>query len=225
MDRKTLFENIEDAFQNPEIRNQSFYPDFRRGWEKLLTDAADSAESYFDIGSAACFTVPHRFDALETDFHFDQRKINDWYRKEQASGKRIVFSPTRLKHSRSRGLTFNGAPCVYDPNAAEPALTDDMRNVIAAAMPGLPPHLQIVYGSKWVESRFNAFMSSRLSVFLIETDYVPAFLGTPLEIALYLFMMDLCIIRENSPKVKDDELKKLLHIFRPSPMLRIKGLI
>ena len=109
--------------------------------------------------------------------------------------------------------------------AAEAALTEDMRNVIAAALPGLPPYLQIVYGNKWVESRFNAFMNSRLTVFLIETDYVPAFLASPYEIALYLFMMDLCIIRENTEKVRDEELKKILHIFRPSPMLRIKGLV
>ena len=225
MDRKTLFENIEAAFQHPEIRERSFYPDFRRSWERLLTDAADSGESYSDPDAASVYPVPHSFDGIETVFHFDQLKIADWYRKEQSRGKRIVFSPTRLKHSRSGGLSFNDTPCAYDPNAAEPALTDDMRNVIAAALPGLPPHLQIVYGNKWVESRFNPFLMSRVSVFLIETDYVPAFLASPPEVALYLFMMDLCIIRENYKKVRDDELKKLLHIFRPSPMLRIKGLV
>jgi hypothetical protein len=37
--------------------------------------------------------------------------------------------------------------------------------------------------------------------------------------------MDSCIIREDYQKVKDEELKPLLHIFQPSPMLKIKGLL
>lgn len=224
MNKEILPEQIEAAFQNPAIRERSFYPEFRREWEALLLRTAGSEELYSDSSSNSVFPVEHVFDGIETVFHFDQLKIDDWYRKEAKRGKRIVFNPTRLKHSRS-GLSFNNSPCIYDRNAGEPALTEDMRNVIAAAVPGLPPHLQIVYGNKWVESRFNPFMSSRLTVFLIETDYVPAFLASPYEVSLYLFMMDLCIIRENTEKVKDEELKKILHIFRPSPMLRIKGLI
>ena len=95
----------------------------------------------------------------------------------------------------------------------------------AAALPELPPRLRIVYGNKWVDGRFNAFMNTRLSLFLIETDYVPAFLATPFEVCLYLFMMDYCIIKENYSKVKDEDLRQFLHIFRPSPMLKIKGLL
>jgi len=34
----------------------------------------------------------------------------------------------------------------------------------------------------------------------------------------------LCIIKENYRKVKDDDMKRLLHALRVSPMLRIKGL-
>ena len=68
-------------------------------------------------------------------------------------------------------------------------------------------------------------MKSRLSVFLINTDYVPAFLATPFELCLYLFLMDYCIIKENYTKVKDEELKQFLHIFKTSPMLKIKGLL
>jgi hypothetical protein len=37
--------------------------------------------------------------------------------------------------------------------------------------------------------------------------------------------MDCCIIKENYTKVKDADLKQFLHIFRPSPMLKIKGLL
>ena len=38
-------------------------------------------------------------------------------------------------------------------------------------------------------------------------------------------MMDYCIIKENYKKVKGDDLWQFLHIFRPSPMLKIKGLL
>ena len=102
---------------------------------------------------------------------------------------------------------------------------DENRNIIAAAMPELPARLQIVYGNKWVDGRFNAFLKTRLSVYLIDTDYVPAFLATPLEVCLYLFLMDYCIIKENYTKVKDEDLKQFLHIFKASPMLRIKKLL
>lgn len=63
-----------------------------------------------------------------------------------------------------------------------------------------------------------------MGCFLIGTDYVPAFLGSAMELAVYLFMMDICIIKENCHKVKDKDLKGLLHAIRVSPMLRIKGL-
>ena len=49
--------------------------------------------------------------------------------------------------------------------------------------------------------------------------------STPFEVCLYLFLMDYCIIKEDYQKVKDEELKPLLHIFQPSPMLKIKGLL
>ena len=132
--------------------------------------------------------------------------------------------PQKLKHDK-QGLHFHEYTCSYDPNAAEPALNDENRNIIAAAMPELPARLQIVYGNKWVDGRFNAFLKTRLSVYLIDTDYVPAFLATPLEVCLYLFLMDYCIIKENYTKVKDEDLKQFLHIFKASPMLRIKKLL
>ena len=68
-------------------------------------------------------------------------------------------------------------------------------------------------------------MSRSLPLFLIQTDFVPAFLGSPFEVCLYLFLMDTCIIKEDHQKVKDEDLRKLLHIFKASPMLRIKGLL
>jgi hypothetical protein len=54
---------------------------------------------------------------------------------------------------------------------------------------------------------------------------VPVFLGSPVEVCLYLFLMDCCIIKLNYKHVLDKDLQPLLHIFRPSPMLQIKGII
>jgi len=43
-------------------------------------------------------------------------------------------------------------------------------------------------------------------------------------VALYLFWMDVCIMMENRVKLKDKDLQPLLHIFRETSMLTIKGL-
>lgn len=224
MNNEIVLQQVLKSFQDSAIRDRSYYPEFRRQWEALLRRAAESGEAYFDIESDSVFSVEHRFAGIETVFHFDQLKIADWYRQELGQKKHIVFKPQKLKHD-SRGLRYHEYVCSYSPDAPEPMLNEENRNIIAAAMPELPARLQIVYGNKWVDGRFNAFLKSRLSVFLINTDYVPAFLATPFELCLYFFLMDYCIIKENYTKVKDEELKQFLHIFKTSPMLKIKGLL
>ena len=223
MDNQKILQQVFDSFQDSAIRDRSYYPEFRRKWEAVLRRAAESEEVYFDPASNSVFTVEHSFAGIETGFHFDQAKIAEWYQKD-LKDKHIVFKPQKLKHDK-QGLHFHEYTCSYDPNVAEPTLSDENRNIIAAAMPELPARLQIVYGNKWVDGRFNAFLKTRLSIFLIDTDYVPAFLATPLEVCLYLFLMDYCIIKENYTKVKDEDLKQFLHIFKASPMLRIKKLL
>lgn len=225
MEQKEVFQQILASFQDSAIRQRSYYPDFRRQWEALLRAAMESAEVYFETDAPSILTVEHSFAGIDACFHFDQLKIADWYRQDSSRKKRVVFKAQKLKHSRQGGLSYHDSPCDYDPRLPEIALTEDKRNIIAAALPELPPRLRIVYGNKWVDGRFNAFMNTRLSLFLIETDYVPAFLATPFEVCLYLFMMDYCIIKENYSKVKDEDLRQFLHIFRPSPMLKIKGLL
>ena len=225
MEQREVFEQVLTSFQDSAIRDRSYYPDFRRGWEALLRKALESGEMYFDTDAASVLTVKHSFAGIDACFHFDQLKIADWYRQDSSRKKRLVFKAQKLKHSRQGTLSLHDSPCDFDPDLPETALTEDMRNIVAAALPELPPRLRIVYGNKWVNGRFNAFMNTRLSLFLIETDYVPAFLATPFEVCLYLFMMDYCIIKENYKKVKDDDLWQFLHIFRPSPMLKIKGLV
>ena len=223
MDNQKILQQVFDSFQDSAIRDRSYYPEFRRKWEAVLRRAAESEEVYFDPASDSVFTVEHSFAGIETGFHFDQTKIAEWYQKD-LKDKHIVFKPQKLKHDK-QGLHFHEYTCSYDPNVAEPTLSDENRNIIAAAIPELPARLQIVYGNKWVDGRFNAFLKTRLSIFLIDTDYVPAFLATPLEVCLYLFLMDYCIIKENYTKVKDEDLKQFLHIFKASPMLRIKKLL
>lgn len=210
---------------DPDIRNRDFYPDFRRGWEELLRKAAQSGELYFDPGAENVITVPCAFGGFDERFHLDQLKMADWYFQEVKRGKRVVFVPKRVRRDRRGQLFFHDSPCHWDPDLPEAALKEADRNVMAAAMPGLPPELWIVYGNKWVEKKLNPLVQRSVSLFLIQTDYVPAFLASPWELCLYLFFMDCCIIKEDCGAVADAELRPLLHIFKASPMLRIKGLI
>lgn len=217
---------IENCFMDERVRYRSYYPDFRRAWVKVFELACEKEEAYFDFSAPQCYTVHHEFGGFEFDFHFDQLRICDWYEKELQNRKKIVFSNKRLKRTpRSGELMFHDSVCRYEPEAEESALEDNMRNIIACALPYNPPELRIVYGSKWVDTRFNPLRRRSLDIFFIGTDYVPAFLGSPLEAAVYLFLMDCCIIKENLGKAKDEDIKPLLHIMRPSPMLRIKGLV
>ena len=55
-------EQFDALCQDPAIRNRSFYPDFRRGWEALLRKASHSAEQYFDPDAESVFPVPCHFD-------------------------------------------------------------------------------------------------------------------------------------------------------------------
>lgn len=212
-------------YQDPAIRERKYYPDFRRSWDSLLQKAALSDELYFPIDSDSVLTVHSDYGGLEFDFHFDQLKMADWYYQEVKRGKRVVFMPKRVSRSRSGTLSFHDSPCHYDPGLPEASLEERDRNIMAAAMPGLPPELWIVYGNKWVEKKLSPLLQRSLSLFLIQTDYVPAFLAAPFEVCLYLFLMDYCIIKADYQKVKDEDLRNFLHIFRPSPMLLIKKLL
>lgn len=220
-----LLDSIEACFQDPEIRERSFYPEFRQAWNSIFKRAQQNRTEYFDVLSDSCYTVHCESTGISFDFHFDQLKIAEWYDKELKNRKKIVFTGKKLKHSRRTGeLMYDNIVCQYNPDAEEPALNEKNRNIIACAMPGMPPTLHIVYGNKFVKTRFNPLRMASLGCFLIGTDYVPAFLADPMELAVYLFMMDCCIIKENYKKVKDNDMKRLLHALRVSPMLRIKGL-
>lgn len=223
-DYKEIASQIETLCGDKDISGRSFFPHFHAEWNALLNRAA-YAESYFDAEAETVFPVLCAWEGVTVTFHFEQSKMADWYFQEAKRHKRVVFLPERVRRNRAGELTFHDSPCRYDPAAQEPGIGEKDRNILAAAIPGRPPELWIVYGNKWVEKRFNPFLRGRLSLFLIQTDYVPAFLASPLEVCLYLFLMDCCIIKEDRGTVKDEDLRKLLHVFRPSPMLKIKGLL
>ena len=218
------FQKIESLYQDTAIRNRKYYPDFRRSWNALLEPASASEEEYFPLDDSVV-TIHSGYGGLDFDFHLSQQKMADWYFQEARRGKRVVFAPKRFSRSRSGELSFHESPCHSHPEFPEALLSESDKNIMACAMPGLPPELHIVYGNKWIAKRINPLMNRSLPLFLIQTDYVPAFLFSPFEVCLYLFLMDYCIIKENYQKVKDEELRNFLHIFRPSPMLRIKGLL
>lgn len=220
-----LIEAIENCFQDPDVRNRAYYPEFRRAWDAVFERVRRIEENYFDFSSPGCYVVHNDYAGICFDFHINQLKIYEWYEKELRNRKKVVFFGKKLKRDKKSGnLMFHEAICHYDPDAPESALEENMRNVIACALPCTTLAMQIVYGNKWVEKRFNKLRRNTVDIFLIGTDYVPAFLGNALEVALYLFLMDYCIIKTNLGKAKDEDIKNLLHIMRPSPMLRIKGL-
>lgn len=208
------------------INSREYYQVFRKRWLKAFERAFAMNTSYLPDDPDAVLEMEHSFEDVCFTLHFDQVKLYDWFQKEAERRSKQVFQPKKLKRHMDGTLTYDESTCTYDPTLPEPALTDKMKNIIACALPGLPnPQLRVVYGNKWVRGRFNPFRMASLQLFLLNTDYVPAFLGSPVEVCLYLFLMDCCIIKLNYKAVADKDLQPLLHIFRPSPMLKIKGII
>lgn len=223
--RRETLNKLRALCQDSALRDRAYYADFRRVWDALLEAACESEEEYFPLDAAAAVPIHCDFGGLDLDFHLDQSKMADWYDREVRRGKRIVFVPKRVRRDRGGRLSFHESRCLSHPEFPETALPEADRNIMACAMPGLPPELHIVYGNKWIEKRLSPLLQRSLPLFLIQTDYVPAFLASPFEICVYLFLMDFCIIKEDYRQVKDGDLRGFLHIFRPSPMLKIKGLL
>ena len=220
---KTI-EQINSLYADSAVRDRTYYPEFRSAWDSVLRNAA-VLDDYECKSEDAIFEVRTTFCGVETGFRFDQLKIDEWFNNEQKRNSKAVFYPKRLKRDLSGTISYRDCVCKYNPSAEEKALSDENRNIIAAAIPSMPPELSVVYGNKWVNDKFTPLKKRSISMFLIETDYAPAFLMSPFEVCEYLFMMDYCIIKSDYKVVKDEDLKKFLHIFRPSPMLKIKNLI
>lgn len=224
-DNQRIYAAISALYNDSAITQRTYYAEFRRGWDELLRKALSCGEPNMPADEGAVYTVHHSFGGIDFELNFDQLKLHEWYAKELKRNSRQIFVPERFRRVGEGSLSFRKSVCRYEPDAEEAALADDMRNIIACALPALPPEMAVVYGNKWVDSTASPLRRMFVSLFWLQTDYVPAFLCSKFEVCLYLFLMDYCIIKENYQKVKDDELKKFLHIFRPSPMLVIKGLI
>lgn len=225
MDEKALLHQINILLLEETVRGREYGAEFRTLWNTLFDRVTEHPRTYPPKSGDSTLALPFSFAGIETTFHFDQLKMDEWFRRDINQRRPVVFKAEKLKRDASGVLTFHDSLCSYNGKAPERALTEDNKNIFACALPGLPPRLGIVYGNKWVDSRFTALRRHTLQLYLIQTDYAPAFLQSDLEVCLYLFLMDYCIIRENTGKVKDTELRPFLHVFRPSPMLQVKGLL
>lgn len=222
-EKRMMLESARELFHDPEIRERRYYPDFRRGWDSVFDKALELPDP--PAGEDAVYTVGKEILGVPAEFGFDRMKLLEWFENERKRRSKKIFYPKRLKRSRSGIITYEDAVCRVDPSAPEDCLREEDRNIIACAIPGLPPELRVVYGNKWVGQKFSPLLQRSISMYLVETDFVPAFLSGPAEVSLYLFLMDICIIKSDYTKVKDEDLRQFLHIFRPSPMLKIKGLL
>ena len=148
---REAFQKLEALYQDNAIRDRKYYPDFRRSWNALLEPASENEEEYFPLDSDSVVVIRCDYGGLDFDFHFDQAKMADWYYQEVKRGKRVVFVPKRFKRSRSGQLSFHESACFSHPEFPETSLPESDRNIMACAMPGLPPELHIVYGNKWIE--------------------------------------------------------------------------
>ena len=224
--REEIFNIVDKMCSQYAIKGRDYGHGFRKRWVMAFERAFAMNESYLPEDPDAVLEITQSFEDHKITLHVDPGTMSDWFQRDMTRGRKQIFEPKKIKRRMNGTMTYDESECVYDPKLPEPALTDKMKNIIACALPGLPaPQLRVVYGNKWVNSRFNPFRIASLQLYLLSTDYVPAFLGSPVEVCLYLFLMDCCIIKLNYKHVKDKDLQPLLHIFRPSPMLQIKGII
>ena len=222
MDKKQAYSAAVELMQSPFIRDREFYPEFRTRWIAAF-DMALEAEPYFPPDSTDLCAVETECMGISYAYHLSRYKMAEWYAKELPRRKKVVFQAKRFRRDWHGNITYQDVPCYFDAEADEAMLNEKDRNIFACTFPSDTPMLRIVYGNRWLKEKFNPFLQRSLSLFLIGTDYVPAFLADPFELCLYLYLMDCSILKEDSVKVKDKDLKGLLHIFRPSPMLLVKG--
>lgn len=214
---------VENIFKDNDISKRSYYNEFYEKWQKIFKKVFDFPNNYKYENDNAIFKVNYSEFGFNITFNFNQIKIEEWYQNELKRGSKVIFTKVKIKYKNNGLLKYHELPCFYNKDVKE--LSINNRKIVAAALPAIAPVLQIVYGNKFVEKRIRPFLKHSFWIDLINTDYVPAFLGSDLEVAIYLFLMDYCIIKENLGKVDDKEIVKFLHIMRPSPMLYIKNLI
>ncbi|MFR1051658.1 MAG: hypothetical protein ACLSE7_08010 [Lachnospirales bacterium] len=211
-------------FDAPWLKGCSFANEWRNEWRRVLRAAARDPKPYPPQNPAAVFPMEHTFEDAEFTFHFDMEKVWDWFRRDSALKERRVFLPRELTRNLEGEVGIRDSQLTWDAALPEPELPDAGKELLVCSLPGFPPPLRVVSGNRLVDGSFTGFKKRKLPICLIQAEFTPAFLGDSFEAALYLFWMDVCIMMENRVKLKDKDLQPLLHIFRASSMLTIKGL-
>ena len=228
MEDQGMYAGVYDAalalLKDDWLKKCSFAAEFQSEWHRVLRGALRNGQSYAPVNPDAVFCVPCNFQDTPFVFHFDQSKLADWFRQDSSIRERHVFLPKELTRGMDGAVCYYDSALRYDSGAPEPVVAEGSTEIFVCSLPGFPPPLQVVYGSKYVEHSFCGLWKRKLPVFLIPAEFTPAFLGDSFEVCLYLFWMDCCIIMENHAKVSDKRLKPLLHIFRDSSMLTVKKL-
>ena len=211
-------------FESRWLEKCSFAAEFREQWKNVLRNAARKDQDYSPADPDAIYAIPHIFQDVAFTFHFDQLKLADWFRQDSLGKEHRIFLPRELKRNLDGEVGMRDSALRWEADAPEPVVPEEGKEILVCALPGFPPPLRVVYGNRHVDKSFYGFKARKLSIHLIRAEHVPAFLCSSFEVCVYLFWMDCCIMMENRPKLKDKDLKPLLHIFRPSSMLTVKEL-
>lgn len=224
-DYEALYGGIAALFDAPWLKTCQFSQEFCERWRRTLRAAARENRALPPKDPNAVLAVPHTFREVALTLHFDQQKMWDWFLQDSRLPQHRIFVPCKLTRNSEGCLGVGDSTCCYDAAAPEPAVPPQGKEIFAAPLPGLPPSLRVVYGNARVEQNFHGFRNRTLSVYLVQAEFVPAFLCNTFEMCAYLFWMDCCILSANRIKVRDKDLKPLLHIFRESSVLTLNHLL
>lgn len=224
MDYEALYIAQSPHFEADFLKHISFAEEWRNEWKRVLRAAARSPEVYPPQRPEALCDLPLSFMGSDITFRLDRDKLWDWFQRDGRLKDRRVFLSRELKRSAEGDFGIRDSQLTWDADLSEPTVPADGKEIIAVSLPGVPPPLRVVYGNQRVEHCLTGWRKNKLPIYLVQAEFTPAFFEDSFQVALYLFWMDLCILSENWSKVKAKDLKPLLHIFRDSSMLTVKGL-
>lgn len=225
MNYEEIYAQQSQHFESPWFQGCSFSNEWRNEWKRVLRSAARKPEPYPPQRPGAVMALEHEFRGTPFVFHLDRDKLWDWFGQDGRLKERRIFLARELTKNTNGELGIKDSPLTWDPELAEPMVDPEGKEIFAVSLPGVPPPLRVVYGNQRVDHCFGGWRKNKLPIYLVQAEFTPAFLADSFEVALYLFWMDVCIFSENRLKLKEKDLKPLLHIFRPSSMLTVKGLL
>ncbi len=224
MDYEALYAAQAPHFEAPLFKGLSFANEWRNEWKRVLRNAARAPEEYPPQRPQAVCELPLTFQGTEIRFRLDRDKLWDWFVRDGKLKERRVFLHRELKRGIDGEFGIRDSQLTWDADDREPTVDPAGKELLVVSLPGVPPPLRLVYGAHRVEHCLTGWKKNKLPIYLVQAEFTPAFLTDSFQAALYLFWMDVCILSENRLKLKEADLKPLLHIFRPSSMLTVKGL-